>query len=423
MAAPTWVASGSIVQTTSGTSFSVSPPSHATGDLLVIVATVYNTITLATPSGWTLLADSGQWGGGRESYVFYKLAASGSEPAVTLTASGSGFKDGQMICFRGINLSTPIDAAAIWGTAVSTASVPVPAITTVTNDALMVSIGVDLGSNGSSWSAAPAGVTIRSTTASLNLASFVVGTETKTTAGTEATDNYTHPGTNARVVVFAIRPIILAAPVANFTGTPLTGTAPLSVAFTDSTTNTPTSWAWDFGDGATSTSQNPTHTYSVGGTYTVTLVATGAGGTDTKTRTGYVVVSNPSGTMSRIRYGTGLGVTDEGSGVIRVDASVLAIDAQTASYTLVLADAGKLVSISNASANTLTVPAYASVAFPVGTILRIRQAGAGQTTVAGAGGVTVNARGGALKLAGQYAHATLVKVATDTWELSGDITT
>jgi ferric-dicitrate binding protein FerR (iron transport regulator) len=102
---------------------------------------------------------------------------------------------------------------------------------------------------------------------------------------------------------------------------------------------------------------------------------------------------------------------------------VLTINAQTASYTLVLTDAGKIVSVSNASANVLTVPTNATVAFAIGTSILIRQAGAGQTTVTPAGGVTVSSRGAALKLAGQYAYATLVKVATDTWELSGDITT
>src|SRR4029077_18104912 len=54
-------------------------------------------------------------------------------------------------------------------------------------------------------------------------------------------------------------------PVADFTGTPTSGAASLSVAFTDASTNTPTSWAWDFGDGSTSTSQNPTHSYSSSG--------------------------------------------------------------------------------------------------------------------------------------------------------------
>lgn len=80
-------------------------------------------------------------------------------------------------------------------------------------------------------------------------------------------------------------------PVANFTGTPLTGTAPLSVAFTDTSTNVPTSWAWTFGDGGTSTSQNPSHSYTTPGVYTVTLIATNGAGSNTKTRTAYVAVA------------------------------------------------------------------------------------------------------------------------------------
>lgn len=108
-------------------------------------------------------------------------------------------------------------------------------------------------------------------------------------------------------------------PVADFTGTPLTGTRPLNVAFTDTSTNTPTSWAWTFGDGGTSSAQNPSHTYATAGTYTVTLVATNAAGSDTKTRTGYVTAANPAGTLTKIKWGTDLVVTDEGAGVIEVD--------------------------------------------------------------------------------------------------------
>ncbi|GAB7017112.1 hypothetical protein JCM10550A_24820 [Methanogenium cariaci] len=61
--------------------------------------------------------------------------------------------------------------------------------------------------------------------------------------------------------------------VVNFTATPLSGTAPLMVSFTDLTTGTPVSWLWDFGDNNTSTEQNPVHTYLSGGSYTVTLQA------------------------------------------------------------------------------------------------------------------------------------------------------
>lgn len=95
-------------------------------------------------------------------------------------------------------------------------------------------------------------------------------------------------------------------------------------------------------------------------------------------------------------------------------------NAQSASYTLVLSDKGKLVEISNASANNLTVPLNSSVAFPVGTQINILQTGAGQTTVVATGGVTINATPG-LKLRAQWSYATLIKRATDTWVLVGDI--
>jgi thermitase len=81
------------------------------------------------------------------------------------------------------------------------------------------------------------------------------------------------------------------APVAAFSGTPLSGTAPLLVAFTDQSANSPTSWAWDFGDGNTSTAQNPSHTYTVAGTYSVSLIVTNAFGSDSDTKTDYVAVS------------------------------------------------------------------------------------------------------------------------------------
>ena len=98
----------------------------------------------------------------------------------------------------------------------------------------------------------------------------------------------------------------------------------------------------------------------------------------------------------------------------------LVTSAQTASYTLVLADASKLVEVSNASANNLTVPLNSSVAFPVGTQINILQTGAGQTTVVATGGVTINATPG-LKLRAQWSSATLIKRATDTWVLIGDL--
>ena len=83
------------------------------------------------------------------------------------------------------------------------------------------------------------------------------------------------------------------APVAEFSGSPTSGDYPLTVNFTDLSTNTPTSWSWDFGDTGTSTAQNPSHDYTNAGDYTVSLTATNAGGSDSETKTDYISVSTP----------------------------------------------------------------------------------------------------------------------------------
>nr|WP_319376338.1 PGF-pre-PGF domain-containing protein [uncultured Methanoregula sp.] len=82
-----------------------------------------------------------------------------------------------------------------------------------------------------------------------------------------------------------------ASPVAGFTGTPLSGTAPLAVTFTDTSTGTPTSWNWVFGDGNTSTIQSPVFTYVTSGYFTVKLTAANAFGSSAKTISQYIAVA------------------------------------------------------------------------------------------------------------------------------------
>jgi hypothetical protein len=94
---------------------------------------------------------------------------------------------------------------------------------------------------------------------------------------------------------------------------------------------------------------------------------------------------------------------------------------QTSSYGLVLADAGRLVEVSNTGATTITVPTNASHAFPEGTQINILQTNSGQVSIAGAGGVSVNASPG-LKLRAQWSFATLIKRGENTWVLVGDLT-
>jgi|LakMenEpi03Aug12_release.lakeMendotaPanAssembly.Ray.scaffolds.fasta_scaffold173221_2 hypothetical protein len=98
----------------------------------------------------------------------------------------------------------------------------------------------------------------------------------------------------------------------------------------------------------------------------------------------------------------------------------LTINAQTGTtYTLALSDAHDLVTLSNASAISLTVPTNASVAFDIGDQVNIVQLGAGQVTVGGAG-VTLRSQGSKLKLNGQYSAATLIKINSDEWVLVGN---
>jgi len=99
----------------------------------------------------------------------------------------------------------------------------------------------------------------------------------------------------------------------------------------------------------------------------------------------------------------------------------LATNSQSgASYTLVLTDQSDLVEMSNGSGNTLTIPLNSSVAFPTGTVITVLQTGAGQTTIAATGGVTVNGTPG-LKLRAQWSSATLIKRAENTWVAIGDL--
>lgn len=106
----------------------------------------------------------------------------------------------------------------------------------------------------------------------------------------------------------------------------------------------------------------------------------------------------------------------------RGPASIVTTSTQTASYTLVANDAGKVVEMNVASANTLTIPPNSSVAFPIGTIIEVYQVGAGQCTVTAGSGVTLRAPGGA-KTAAQYASASLRKRGTDEWVLAGSTAT
>lgn len=101
-------------------------------------------------------------------------------------------------------------------------------------------------------------------------------------------------------------------------------------------------------------------------------------------------------------------------------ADVLEVNTYAASVTLSADDAGAYVRITAATDAVVTVPANGSVAFAIGTQIHIRRAGGGAVAIAAAGGVTVNTAE-TLTLRKPQSTATLIKVAANVWDLTGDL--
>ena len=120
------------------------------------------------------------------------------------------------------------------------------------------------------------------------------------------------------------------------------------------------------------------------------------------------------GTETAVLDGDGLDVT--GNVVYSID-----LNAQSGTaYTLVIGDRGKLVTTSNGSAQSITVPPNSSVAFAVGDSVQVAQVGSAQATIVAGSGVTLRSTPG-LKLRAQYSACTITKLATDEWLVSGDL--
>jgi hypothetical protein len=101
----------------------------------------------------------------------------------------------------------------------------------------------------------------------------------------------------------------------------------------------------------------------------------------------------------------------------------ISLNPQIVSYTAVLTDAQKIVTMNNGSALNFNIPTDATVAFAIGDQINILQLGLGQVTIAAVspGTTSVVSQGGKLKTNGQYAMATAVKVAANQWVVVGNL--
>jgi len=162
------------------------------------------------------------------------------------------------------------------------------------------------------------------------------------------------------------------------------------------------------------------------------LVGSGASTTAWTTSPEINITGNASGTAATVTGAAQSAITSVGTlsalavtGAITAGSVVapLAINAQTGTtYTFVIADAGKLVTSSNGSAQTFTVPPNSSVAFDVGTQILVQNIGSANCTLAQGSGVTIQSVDSNKEIDGQYAAASLIKTATDTWSLIGSLT-
>ena len=169
------------------------------------------------------------------------------------------------------------------------------------------------------------------------------------------------------------------------------------------------------------------------GTAIDTTVFTNAGAAIAKATVdakGDLIAGTADNTVARLAVGTNghilLADSAAATGLAYSGGIPVILNAQTATYTVVIGDAYKLVTMSVASANDFQIPTNANVAFPIGTVINVIQIGAGQTTIKAvtSGTTTISstgATGTTPKLRAQFSAASCIKVATDTWYVVGDI--
>ena len=243
-----------------------------------------STATTTQPSGWSEAWENS--GGGQIAELAYKAApTAGASGAATWTLSQGRAVAGWMSALRpagGAGGGGPSRPVASFTASPLSGSAPLAVSFTDTSSGSPTSWSWSFGDGGTS--------TAQNPSHTYTLAGTYQATVTATNAAGSST------ATPRTITVTSSGP---SQPVASFTASPLSGTAPLAVSFTDTSSGSPTSWSWSFGDGGSSTAQNPTHTYTSAGTYQATVTATNAAGSSTATpRTITVNASTGGGSVT-----------------------------------------------------------------------------------------------------------------------------
>ena len=285
------------------------------GDVLITQITTDNGPSVgAAPAGWSPVVSPLSTYGARVFVYFHVVAEAAVEPSSYSWQLSSAQKWNAVVgAFHGVDAAAPFDGegstSAVW---TSRTTVPVPGVTTSTAGAMLVGgVGVNSGSVGvtepGGWTEAA-----EATGVQVSELAFVSRPTVGPTGDAVWSLGRVH---QAAGWMRALRPAAAGAPpasgatapTASFTTSTTSGTAPLEVRFTDTSTGSPTEWVWDFGDGSTSSEQNPAHTYAAAGTYPVTLTATNPTGSDNSVPITITVSAAPSG---------GAGVVTAGSSTV-----------------------------------------------------------------------------------------------------------
>jgi len=368
-------------------------------------ASVASILDTLTPGSILILASDAD----QSVYHYFNFVSqtdNGSDRTLTVTyLTGTG----ALIAAANVSLGIVLKGATGAGGAAATIAVGTTSTLTAGSNATVSNVG------SSSASVLNFGIPAGATGAAATIA---VGSTSTLASGSSAT--VTNTGTsNAAILDFGIPTGVAGAAATIAVGTVTTGTAGSSATVTNAGSSSAAVFNFTIPKGEDGTGAGTVTSFSAGD-FSPLFTTTEATPTTTPVLSFAAVNQNPNLFYASPASGSAAAPTFRA--IVAADLPDLVENAQTGtSYTLVLSDRGRLISMSNAAANTITVPPDSAVAFPTGSQIIVEWNGVGQTTVAPGTSVTIRSSGSRLKLAQRYAWATLIKRGTNLWSLVGEI--